>query len=144
MALFNSTFFPLTLITGRSVSDFNISHGLPEIAAIVEEEEQRLGADMVLTTDYRTASLLALTTKRTDIASLGKREDMWDFWWDPSLHKGEDAVVLAYDRFPETELIDKVFERTEVIREFTIVRHGYEIQRYWLVHAQNYSGEGPQ
>jgi|GEM_PF-528853 len=144
MALFNSTFFPLTLITGRSVSDFNISHGLPEIAAIVEEEEQRLGAEMVLTTDYRTASLLALTTKRTDIASLGKREDMWDFWWDPSLHKGEDAVVLAYDRFPETELIDKVFERTEAIREFTIVRHGYEIQRYWLVHAENYSGEGPQ
>ena len=144
MALFNSTFFPLTLLTGKSISDFNISHGLPEIAAIVEEEEKRLGADMVVTTDYRTASLLALTTKRTDIVHLGLREDMWDFWFDPTMHKGQNAVVLAYDRFPETELIDTVFEKTEVIREFTVERHGFAIQHYWLVYAQNYSGEGPQ
>ncbi|MAZ18147.1 MAG: hypothetical protein CL535_17705 [Ahrensia sp.] len=144
MALFNSTFFPLTLLTGKSISDFNISHGLPEIAAIVEEEEKRLGADMVVTTDYRTASLLALTTKRTDIVHLGLREDMWYFWFDPTMHKGQNAVVLAYDRFPETELIDTVFEKTEVIREFTVERHGFAIQHYWLVYAQNYSGEGPQ
>ena len=144
MALFNSTLFPLTLLTGKSISDFNISHGLKKIAAIVEQEEQRIGADMVVTTDYRTAALMALTTKRTDIVHLGTREDMWDFWFDPALHKGEDAIVLAYDRFPETELITDVFETTEVIREFTIERFGVPIQHYRLLHAENYSGEGPQ
>ena len=69
---------------------------------------------------------------------------MWDFWFDPTLHKGEDAIVLAYDAFPETALIDKVFERTEVIGEFTAERFGVPVMHYRLIHAENYRGEGPQ
>ncbi|MEM5501573.1 glycosyltransferase family 39 protein [Ahrensia kielensis] len=142
MAVFNATIFPLTALSDSKMSDFNISHGLQEVAAIVEEEEARLKPEMLLTTDYRTASLLALTTQRTDISSMGLREDMFDFWFKPEEHKGQNALVLVYDRFPETELITTNFEKVSTVREFTIRRYGHDLQNYKLVYAENYSGEG--
>ena len=143
MATFNATVFPMTAKTGTAVSDFNISHGLHEVAAIIGEEEKRLGADMVLTTDYRTASLVALTMERTDIMAIGKRNDMFDFWFEPEGAKGKDALLLAYDRFPVTETATKVFESVTPVRDIEIVRHGTVIQRYRLYLARNHSGTGP-
>ncbi len=143
MATFNATVFPMTAKTGTAVSDFNISHGLHQVAAAIAEEEERLGADMVLTTDYRTASLVALTMERTDIMAIGERKDMFDFWFKPEDAKGKDAILLTYNRFPETETATKVFESVTPIRDIEIMRHGTVIQRYRLFYAKNHSGSGP-
>lgn len=143
--LFTSTVLPIVTLTqppGRH--DENILLAAPAMLAEVEKAEAEYGSAMIVTTDYLSASLLSLRSGRTDIVHLGPRRDMWDFWFDPSLHRGEDAIVLAYDAFPETALIDTVFERTEVIGEFTAERFGVPVMHYRLIHAENYRGEGPQ
>ncbi|QKV17140.1 ArnT family glycosyltransferase [Oricola thermophila] len=135
--------YPVYKVNGGDLRDNDISFGLDEIAAIVEEEEARLGADMVMTTDYRTASLLSFAAKRLDIEKIGRRRDQFDFWFDPSAHKGQNALVLVDDYLPEQELVTEVFEKVTPIREFTIRRHGLDIHTYRLVWAENYSGSGP-
>ncbi|WP_223475777.1 ArnT family glycosyltransferase [Oricola indica] len=143
--LFTSTVMPVVTLTqppGRH--DENILFAAPAMLDELEAAEAEYAPDMLVTTDYLAASLLSLHGQRTDIVHLGPRRDMWDFWFDPAAHKGEDALVIAYDAFPETELIDTVFERTETVATFAVERFGTEIMRYRLIRAENYSGAGPQ
>ncbi|MEL6200877.1 MAG: glycosyltransferase family 39 protein [Pseudomonadota bacterium] len=143
MQNFNMAVVPVEALAGKPViKDVTISHGLDEVAAEFAAAEQTLNPDLALTTDYRTASLLSLTMQRTDVMAMGYRVDMFDFWFEPAQHQGADALVLVYDRFPETELITKNFETVTTIREFTITRYGADLESYKLVYAQNYSGEG--
>ena len=135
--------YPTYKIKGGDIRDNDISFGLGEIAAIVEEEEARLGVDMVMTTDYRTASLLSFTAKRLDVEKIGRRNDQFDFWFDPAAHKGEDALVLVDDFLPESDLLDQVFEKVTPVRDFTISRYGFAMHSYRLVLAETYSGTGP-
>ena len=143
--LFTSTVVPLLTLTqppGRH--DENLMFAAPSMLAEVEKAEAEYDPAMIVTTDYLSASLLSLYSGRTDIVHLGPRRDMWDFWFDPTLHKGEDAIVLAYDEFPETVLIEKAFEKTETIGDFTAERFGVPVKHYRLIHAEGYRGEGPQ
>ncbi|WP_223475776.1 ArnT family glycosyltransferase [Oricola indica] len=135
--------YPSYKLNGGDLRDNDISFGLEEIAAIVAEEERFIGVDMVMTTDYRTASLLSFAGKRTDVLKIGLRNDQFDFWWNPADYKGRDALVLVDDYLPEDELVTAVFERVTTVREFTIERFGLPIHSYRLVLAENYSGEGP-
>jgi hypothetical protein len=135
--------YPSYRLNGGELRDNDISFGLDEIARIVAEEEAFIGVDMVMTTDYRTASLLSFAGKRLDVVKIGLRNDQFDFWFDPAEHRGEDALVLVDDYLPEQELVTQVFERVTPIREFTIERFGLPIHTYRLVLAENYSGAGP-
>ncbi|MCI5074317.1 glycosyltransferase family 39 protein [Oricola sp.] len=135
--------YPSYKLGGTDVRDNDITFGLSEIAAIVSEEEKRLGADFVVTTDYRTASMLSFEAGRTDIVKMGLRNDQFDFWFDPAAYKGKDALVLVDDYLPEQELVTQVFGKVTPVREFTIRRYGLPIHSYRLVWAEDYSGAGP-
>ncbi|MEM9999459.1 MAG: glycosyltransferase family 39 protein [Pseudomonadota bacterium] len=143
MQVFNFTVVPTSMLTGtKTPFDFRISHGLHQIADEFAAIEKEFEPELLITTDYRTASLLALTMQRSDIRAMSRRVDMFDFWFEPSEHKGKDALVLVYDRFPETDLVTENFEKVRVIREFSVERLGIEIQAYKFVYAENYSGTG--
>ena len=135
--------YPSHRLFGSELRDVDISFGLDQIAAIVAEEEAFIGVDMVMTTDYRTASLLSFAGKRLDVVKIGLRDDQFDIWFDPAAHKGKDALVLVDDFLPEQELVTHVFERVTPIREFTVERFGVPVHTYRLVLAENYSGQGP-
>lgn len=124
----------------RAVRDNDISFGLEEIAGIVGQEEARLHPDMVMTTDYRTASLLSFAARRTDVANIGPRASQFDFWFDPAAHKGQNALVLVDDYLAEDRGVTQAFETVTPVREFTIRRFGLPIHSYRLVYARNYSG----
>ncbi len=98
---------------------------------------------MIMTTDYRTASLLAFTTKRLDIQKIGLRGDQYDVWFQPAEHKGQSALILVDDFLPETELITTVFAKVTPVRDIEITSFGELIHKYRLVWAEDYSGEGP-
>jgi hypothetical protein len=135
--------YPGYKLGGNDIRDNDISFGLREIASIVQEEEARLGADMIVATDYRIASLLSFASGRTDIAKIGRRDDQFDFWFDPTGHKGQNALVIVDDYLPETDIVTQVFETVTPVREFTVRRFGLPMHSYRLVWAENYSGEGP-
>ena len=127
---------------GPTYRDNDITYGQRELATVVEEEEARLQPDVVMTTDYRTASLLSFAAERTDILKIGLRNDQFDFWFDPEALKGKDALVLVDKYFPESELLTKVFEEVTPIREFTTEYYGIPMYRYRLVYAKNYLAKG--
>lgn len=134
--------YPSYKANGEDVRDNDITFGWSEIARIVETEEARLKPGMVLTTDYRTASLLSFETGRSDIAEIAPRRDQFDFWFEPAAHKGETALVLVDDALPEDDLVAQVFKRVTPVRSFTIRRFGMAIHTYRLVLAEDYSGSG--
>ncbi len=127
---------------GEAMRDSDISYGLTEIAQVVEAEEERLGVDFVMTTDYRTASLLSFSSKRTDIQKMGLRGDQFDFWFDQSGFAGKNALVLADDFLPVERLVSGVFENVTFIRDIKVEKFGFEIHSYKLYLAENYAGEG--
>jgi 4-amino-4-deoxy-L-arabinose transferase-like glycosyltransferase len=133
--------YPSYKAAGNDVRDNDITFGTAEIAAIVAEEEARLGPQIVATTDYRTAALLSLAGKRLDVVNLGPRGSQFDFWFDPAAHRGEDALVLVDDFLGEDRGIIQAFESVTPVREIEIRRFGYTMHRYRLVHARDYSGE---
>lgn len=134
---------PIYKVFGVDNRDTDIVFGWRAITSIVEEEEDRLKPDLVVTTDYRTASLLAFTAKRLDIHKIGLRGDQYDLWFDPAKHKGKSALILVDDYVAETELVTKVFGKVTPVREIEITELGQTVKTYRLVWAEDYSGAGP-
>ena len=128
---------PAHKLAGVPIRDVDISYGRDQVGAIVEKEEARFGADLVITTDYRTASLLSFSLKRLDIGKIGKQSDQFDFWFDPALHKGANAIVLADDLFSEKDKIDGMFGRVTVLYEFTSRKFGLAMHKYKVIYAEN-------
>ncbi|WP_018690027.1 ArnT family glycosyltransferase [Ahrensia kielensis] len=135
--------YPLYKYNGKSVRDIDISYGLSFIAQEIARAEAEVQPDFVMTTDYRTASMLAVTRGTDDVVKMGLRNDQFDFWFDPSVHKGQTALVLTDDFLPVNEMVDKVFEDVTFLRDITVRAYGYDIHTYHLYVAKNYMGEGP-
>lgn len=143
--ILNSVFVPEPFNPERSPeSVYSISFGLDEVVEVIEQEEARLGAEMILTTDYRTAGLIGFEAQRADVMALGARNDMYDFWFVPSEHKGEDALVLTYELYPLNDIVMDNFEKVTKVREIEIFRYDRTVQTYQLYLAENYSGTGAQ
>ena len=88
--------FPFDKLVGGELPDFDLSYGLNEIAAMVEEGEKVHGSNLVVTTDYRTASLLAFEMRRLDIQTIGFRKSQFDLWSGLRDCVGKDAIILAH------------------------------------------------
>ncbi|WP_421857661.1 ArnT family glycosyltransferase [Oricola sp.] len=132
--------YPGYKMNGGAIRDNDIAFGTAEIAEIVEAEEERIGVDLIATTDYRTAALLAYRAQRLDIVSIGPRRDQFDFWFDASAHKGADMLLLADDYLPVDDELEGAFERVTKVHEFTITRFGFAMHSYRLYLAEGFSG----
>ncbi len=135
--------FPIYPAFGWHSRDADIMFGWPTIAGILAKEEAEFKPDMIMTTDYRTASMLAFAAKRLDIEKIGLRSDQYDLWFHPAAHKGQNALVLVDDFLPETELVTKVFRKVTHVRDIEITKFGNLVHTYRLVWAEDYSGAGP-
>ncbi len=143
--LYNASVFPIMgtkdftglrtdaiVIDGRGLADTLIAY------------ESEFAPDMLVTTDYLTASQTSFHAQRTDIVHLGNRIDMWDFWFEPEKHKGKNAIVMADRAFPVTDVIDRVFEKVTPVGSYDIERQGIKLHKFELYFAENYRGTGPQ
>ena len=147
LLLFNQAAIPLTTLTmdvGHRTENIIFS-GQPLVDAL-DKAKAETGADLIVTTDYLTASMVSLEGRRTDIVHVGMRRDMWDFWFDGPAHEGQSAVVLADDKFPVTETVAHVFEKVTPLGEHVVMRFGVPLHRYRLYLAEGFSGrtEAPE
>lgn len=136
--------YPLHAARGEAQRDVDIGYGLSQVAVAVGQAEARHRPDVVMTTDYRTASLLAFARGRDDVAKMGLRNDQFDFWIADRIAPGDDALVLVDAHIDETELVTEVFDRVEALDAFSVTSHGHVVHHYRLVLARDYSGEGPR
>ncbi|MEM9575282.1 MAG: hypothetical protein AAF870_08650, partial [Pseudomonadota bacterium] len=73
---------------------------------------------------------------------ISARNDMYDFWFVPSEHKGKNALVLSHASDPLTDYVTDRFQKVTLLREIEISRYGRTVQTYQLHLAENYSGAG--
>lgn len=72
--------------------------------------------------------------------SIGRRTDMFDFWFEGQAAQGKDAIILAYPLHPVDAFIDEQFRSVTKFRDFSITRFGGTLQTYQLYFGQGYVG----
>jgi hypothetical protein len=130
----NLSAVPIASLFGGKSAD-EISYGWTTIAEWVERERARYGADLLLTSQYNLAALLGFELGRSDVYSFSARDEQYDYWFDPSRHTGESALLLTDFHNPLYGEHRQLFEKIEPIGTLTTYRFGVPLDTFTLYHG---------
>lgn len=137
LALVNYSVVPVMALVSWADQTTAWSYGWDEIAPRVEVVAAENAAGFIAATDYGIASQLAFALRDADVTSLSPRREQFDFWFVPSEHLAENAVIVSDLWRPLTPEIEARFERITLVETLAIDRQGKSIDTY-----QIYLGEG--
>jgi len=93
--VFNNAVMPLNHLQGGTDWTIDSTFGWPETATRVRALMQTHRVGFVAATRYTTAAQLGFAMHDPEVTALSSRHDEYDYWFDPALHKGEDALIVA-------------------------------------------------
>ena len=128
LLIFNHTIFPISALGGRSDDESALMYGWPQISATVAAQ----GSDFIVTTDYRSGSILAFWLDKPDVDVIATRLSQFTLWMDLDQHRGQNAVILSSDAFPMTKLMQDSFAQIDDLGAIEITQRGYFVTRYYL------------
>ena len=135
---------PLAALSDRPDWESSVVHGWPRITAELAAAEAAHAPDFIAATRYTLAAQLAFHRGRDDVTALQARVDQFDYWFEPELHRGETALILA-DR---TQRIDDEtraqFQRIEQVGEFQVERFGHVLNTYQLFVGYGFDASAEQ
>ncbi len=107
-----------------------IMYGWPEINMAIS----RYQADWLITTDYRSAAILAFWQDDPSVDVIAERISQFTLWFDNPAREGMDAIILSSDWFPLTDVVFDRFERVEALVRVPVTKWGRPITTYkiWL------------
>ena len=95
----NYCLFPIAALFGPDGDpDGRMSFGWSQVTAVMDDYASQ--HDLLLTTDYRSASALAYALDDTRVLAVSERIDQFDVWADSRQLLGRSALVLADDWHP--------------------------------------------
>ena len=65
------------------------------MAAKVRTRTAEQHADFIAATDYTLASPLGFELQNADVTSLSGRTEQYDYWFEPDVHRGQTAIIVA-------------------------------------------------
>lgn len=106
--------------------DSGMLYGWSDVSRAVQNSE------LIITTDYRSASALAYELNNKNVLAISDRKDQFDFWYDEQKLRGRDAVILSDRWFPVPKKLLAKFERVSEPTTIPVVRFGVWIKNYYL------------
>ncbi|MGJ8583598.1 MAG: ArnT family glycosyltransferase [Marinosulfonomonas sp.] len=138
---FNFTVLPLSAFFGTPDHESAIPFGWTELTETAEQLEQTQDVDFVMTSDYRTAAILAFLTQDLDVEVIADRISQFTIWFDQDAHAGQDALILVSRWHPLSDKISDRFEFIERVSRHDITRLGYSMTTYRFLIGRNYQPE---
>jgi 4-amino-4-deoxy-L-arabinose transferase-like glycosyltransferase len=136
LSVVNFTLAPIGNLMGGNDWTVASAYGWPEIAARVEGLEQKHKIGFVAAARYTTAAQLGYAMHDANVTAIADRHDQYDFWFEPSAHVGEDAIVVS-DPQIKLEQIRPYFGTLKLLDTVDVQRLGRVIYR-----ARIYLGKG--
>jgi len=137
--VFHYTVVPFTALTGSDVDpDSAALYGWEQVATAVADQAATLTDQLLLTTDYRSASALAYALDNPEVMAISGRIDQFDFWYDNDGMEGRDALLLGEAWHPICPAHLAMFERTAPPVTVTVRRFGVDLQHYQLVKGHGF------
>ncbi len=125
-----------SFIDGVEDKDGALYYGWPSIGnkieTLINENPKEL---QILTTSYRTASLLSFQLDRSDIYSYSPRFDQFDYWTNKLTYDKQDAIILSDDWQPINGELKEVVENISIVDTIHIKRFGFKIKDYYIYKA---------
>ncbi|MEM7065344.1 MAG: glycosyltransferase family 39 protein [Cyanobacteria bacterium P01_B01_bin.77] len=138
LLVINYCLLPIAALVGPNGDpDGRMSFGWRQVTTLVQAAPPH---DLLLTTDYRSASALAYGLNNKQVLAISHRRDQFDVWAKSRLLAGRSALVLADDWHPFTThgalQLDPGWEQIATI---SVQRFGIKIKDYYL-YSGIYSG----
>ena len=132
LLVINYCLLPVTALFGPDGDpDGRMSFGWRQVATVVNRYAPHY--DLLLTTDYRSASALAYVLNDSSVLAVSDRIDQFDIWASSRTLTGQTALVLADDWHPFNEAgplqLEQGWEQLETI---SVQRFGVKIKDYYL------------
>lgn len=105
-------------------------------AVIAARAEHDIG--FVAAPTYMTASPLAFALKDKDVVSLAGKRDQFDYWFDPAVHAGEDAILYTDSFQPLTDELSGLFESVTQLASHAVVADGQTINGQTIYLAKGF------
>lgn len=134
LLLFHLGILPFTALFGLGKDQENAYlYGWDKIENRIKLENSKYPEEIpILTTDYRTASLLNFTLDRSDIYSYSLKFDQFDYWTAQKKYTSKTVLVFSDDfKGLNSELTD-FMESINIIDTIRISKWGYHIKDYYL------------
>ncbi len=128
------TVLPLSAFMDQTVDpDSRMLFGWREVASEVSRQTKELGAPLLMTTDYRSASALAYELNNKNVIAVSDRVDQFDFWHsDRGELQGKNAVIVWDDWYPATGKLLPKFDRVSEPVTVPVTRFGILIKNYYI------------
>jgi len=92
---FDQTIVPVANMWGGYDWTASSTFGWPKVAERVKVLEQEYNTTFVVETRYTTAAQLGFALHDPEVTAISSRHDQYDFWFDPAVHEGQDALVVS-------------------------------------------------
>ncbi len=138
-AAFNFVALPITAAVGPGNADqaSSWSYGFDEVAVEVARLRRTEQIGFVAATDYALASPLAFALHDASVTSLSGRRDAFDDWFDPEVHRGQTALIVA-DRWRPLGGIKELFVEVSEVTQVQVKRFGKITGTYRIYIARDY------
>jgi 4-amino-4-deoxy-L-arabinose transferase-like glycosyltransferase len=135
----NYTVMPLVSTFTYTDQSTSLSYGWDEVIPEVEKALAEHDIGFIATPWYASAGALAFALHDRDVTSLFPGRDAFDYWFDPTAHAGQNALIVADRKRGVTDAIKSQFASVERIKVVHVRRSGYVIERYSIYIARAYA-----
>ncbi|MFV0248960.1 MAG: ArnT family glycosyltransferase [Tenacibaculum sp.] len=122
---------PLTLIFGGNDKDGVYHYGWETVKKHVLKYRQ-IENKPIVTSSYRSASLLAFALNEPEIFAYSPRFDQFDYWAKNYKYKSKDALILTDDRSPINKELILLFKDIKILDTIVITKYNYTVKTYYL------------
>jgi hypothetical protein len=125
-SIVNFTIVPLGNLLGRYDWTISSTFGWPGVADRINALRRTYDVGFVAATRYTTAAQLGFALHDADVVTIASRHDQYDYWFVPSAHEGEAALVVA-DPVMGTGEIAPFFDSLVPLETVSFEQYGYMI-----------------
>lgn len=132
--IFHFSIVPITAVFGGSDRDNIYHYGWQKIGKEVEKLQNNKEIPIV-TSNYRSASLLAFELNNPKIFSYSKRFDQFDYWSKNIQYKTNTEGIILTDSNDDDILSDEIkalFKKITFVDTLRVEKYGFKIKDYYL------------
>jgi 4-amino-4-deoxy-L-arabinose transferase-like glycosyltransferase len=138
LSVVNFTLAPVVNLFGGNDWTVASTYGWPAVAERVEALRREHDTGFVATARYTTAAQLGFAMRDPDVVAIADRHDQYDFWFEPTAHAGETAIVVS-DPQIQVRQIAPYFEDMKLLDTIRFERFGKVIYRARIYLATGFS-----
>lgn len=127
-AAFNFGVLPISATYTAADQASSWSYGWDEVAAQIGEIRKTQPVEFIAASDYALAAPLGFAMHDPNVTSLSPRREEYDYWFDPQVHRGQNALIVA-DRWKPLN-VDGHFAGITQLTQVDIYRFGRATNHY--------------